>query len=81
MTDVELTRKFTPQQYVQATESWQWLGLADKAPLFTSPFGDVFFQATDGIWWLDTIEGALTRRWRTADELRAELTTPEGQDQ
>lgn len=78
---VQLTRRFRPEQYAQATESWRWLDLADKAPLFTSPFGDVFFQGADGFWWLDTLEGALTRPWRTADELRAELNTPEGQDQ
>ena len=32
----------------QATESWGWLGLAGKTPIFTSPFGDVFFRADDG---------------------------------
>jgi hypothetical protein len=39
---VQLTKTFTSGQYAQATESWQWLGLADKTPLFTSLFGDIF---------------------------------------
>jgi hypothetical protein len=81
MPGVELTRRFRPEQYAQATQSWQWLDFADKAPLFASPFGDLFFRAADGFWWLDTLEGTLTRPWRTADELRADLSTPEGQDQ
>ena len=70
---VLLTRTFTPEQYARATESWGWLDLAGKEPIFTSPFGDVFFRANDGFWWLDTLDGTLTRRWRTADELNSAL--------
>jgi hypothetical protein len=76
---VQLTRTFTPEQYAMATESWAWLGLAGKTPLFTSAFGDVFFKAADGFWWLDTVEGTLSRPWRTADELRAALNSAERQ--
>jgi hypothetical protein len=77
---VQLTKTFTREQYAKATESWGWLGLAGKTPIFTSPFGDIFFQATDGFWWLDTLEGTLTRPWRSADELNAALNSAEGQD-
>jgi len=77
---VQLTRNFTPEQYAEATESWGWLDLAGKTPIFTSPFGDIFFQAADGFWWLDTLEGTLTRPWQTADELSAALNSAEGQD-
>jgi hypothetical protein len=42
-------------------ESWGWIGIGDKSPAFTSPFGDVFFRSSDGFWWLDTLEGTRTR--------------------
>jgi hypothetical protein len=75
-----MTRAFDATQITRALESWAWIGLGGKVPLFVSPFGDVFFRADDGIWWLDTLEGALTRPWITAEELNADLATPEGQD-
>jgi hypothetical protein len=40
----------------------------------------VFFRAADGFWYLDTVEATITRRWATADELKATLNTREGQD-
>jgi hypothetical protein len=77
---VQLTRIFTPDQYAKATEPWAWLGLAGKTPIFASAFGDIFFTAADGFWFLDTVEGTLTRPWRTADELNAALNSADGQD-
>jgi hypothetical protein len=77
---VELIRNFSPEQFARALESWSWIGIGDKTPVFTSPFGDVFFRSMDGFWWLDTLEATLTRQWANADELRAALNTPEGQD-
>ena len=65
---MDLTRTFTQEQYAAALESWEWIGLDGKTPVFTSAFGDVFFRAADGFWWLDTLEGTLTgdsRRPRT----------------
>jgi hypothetical protein len=78
---VKLTRTFSAEQYAMAMQSWQWLDLGGKTPLFTSPFGDIFFRASDGFWWLDTLEGSLTRPWPTAEQTQAELNTPHGQDQ
>lgn len=78
---MDLTRRFTEHQYAAALESWQWIGLDGKTPQFTSAFGDVFFCAADGIWWLDTLEGTLTLRWHALGDLQAELNTAEGQDQ
>lgn len=78
---MDLTRTFTDTQYAHALESWIFLDLEGKVPLFTSPFGDVFFQAADGFWWLDTLEGTLTHRWSSAQELERELNTEDGQDQ
>ena len=77
---MDLTRSFSADQFGRALESWDRAGIQDKRPLFTSPFGDVFFQAPDGFWFLDLLEGTLTRPWPDADALQAELNTPEGQD-
>jgi Domain of unknown function (DUF1851) len=77
---VDLTRNFSPEQFTRALESWDRVGIGDKSPMFTSPFGDVFFQARDGLWWLDTLEAMLTREWATAEEMSAALNTAGGQD-
>jgi hypothetical protein len=77
---VDLTRSFSADQFTRALEPWDWAGIGGKQPLFTSPFGDVFFQAQDGLWFLDLLEGTLTMPWPDADALQAELNTAEGQD-
>ena len=77
---VDLIRRFTPDQFDRALESWHWIGIGDKSPLFTSPFGDVFLRADDGFWWLDTLEATLTREWASAEDLTTALNTSEGQD-
>lgn len=78
---MELTRSFTPEQFAQGLKAWQWVGIGTKIPLFTSPFGDVFFRADDGFWWLDTLQGSLARVWANADALKADLATASGRDQ
>jgi hypothetical protein len=75
-----LTRSFAAEQFARGLESWQWISIGSKVPLFASPFGDVFFRADDGIWWLDTLEGTLTRNWANAEALEADLATASGQD-
>ena len=77
---MELTRSFSADQFARALESWDWADIQGKQPLFTSPFGDVFFQAQDGFWFLDQLEGTLTMPWPDADALQADLNTAEGQD-
>ena len=77
---MELTRSFTAGQFARALESWDWADIQNKQPVFTSPFGDVFFKAQDGFWFLDLLEGMLTRLWSDADALQAELNTAAGQD-
>jgi len=78
--EFQATRQFPEVSYQQALESWTFVDLAVKEPLFTSPFRDVFFKASDGFWWLDIVEGSLSRQCESADALRAELATQEGQD-
>jgi hypothetical protein len=77
---MELIRTFTPEVWASALEDWAWIGLEGMAPLCASPFGDAFLQAADGIWWLDTLEGRLSRAFGSVDALRAAVATPEGQD-
>jgi hypothetical protein len=77
---MELTRTFTTDQYERALESWQWLDLAGKEPVFATPFGDVVLRAADGFWWLDALGGELSRPWESIEAMRAELNTPEGQE-
>jgi hypothetical protein len=77
---VELTRRFTAEQFESGLGSWEWLGLDGRTPVFASPFGDVFFESGDGIWLLDTIEGSLSCRWPDPAALEADLRTDDGQD-
>jgi hypothetical protein len=78
---VQLTLTFTQEQYARALESWMWIGLDGKIPRFTSMFGDVFFEADDGWWFLNSLDGTLERRWSTLDELKAVLATEDGADE
>ncbi|GAA3763534.1 hypothetical protein GCM10022225_56810 [Plantactinospora mayteni] len=76
---MNLIREFSPEQYASALDAWEWADIADKVPLFASPFGDVFLRSDDGCWFLSILHGTLTRCWDDVEELRAELDTPEGQ--
>lgn len=78
--EVELVRRFTPEQYRYALQTWAWIGVEGLAPVFTSPFGDVFFIGGDGVWYLDVFWGKITREWESLDECDAELQTAAGQD-
>lgn len=63
-----------------ALEAWSWIGIAEKRPILITAFADVFFDSTDGVWFLDTLEGKLKRVCGTRDELEAILATNEGKD-
>lgn len=79
---MDLIRHFDVDTFARGLADWAWL-LAERQirPIAASLFGDVFFQADDGVWFLDSLEGTLTLQWATAQELQAALNTPEGQDQ
>ncbi|MEU8120569.1 suppressor of fused domain protein [Spirillospora sp. NPDC049024] len=77
---MDLIREFSPEQYADALDAWEWTGLEGKVPLFASPFGDVFLGSDDGCWFLSVVDGTLTRCWNGIEALRAELDTPEGRD-
>jgi hypothetical protein len=78
---MELLRRFNAETFAQALGDWAWL-LADRPlrPIAASIFGDVFLQAADGVWYLDSLEGTLSLEWPDARTLQAALNTPEGQD-
>jgi hypothetical protein len=78
---MEPIRQFPPELISDALESWSFLDVGNKEPLFASPFGDLFFKAGDGFWFLDAIGGNLSRRWSTEQELSASLNSGEGQDE
>jgi hypothetical protein len=77
-----LTKQFTEQQYAKALSSWTWLdGLDRLTPGFASLFGDLFLLGEKGAWWfLDTLEGTLSREWTHRDDLVAALGAEAGQD-
>ena len=78
---MDLVRRFTPDLVDRALAEWQWLpDLVGKQPMATSAFGDVFLRANDGVWFLDTVEGTLTREWDSPEALQAQLNTADGQD-
>jgi hypothetical protein len=76
---MEAIRRFSEKQYSDGLESWSFVKLKRKVPLFTSPFGDVFFKARDGIWFLDTVGGSLKLICKTEADLLSLLSTATGQ--
>ncbi|MDI1463842.1 DUF1851 domain-containing protein [Catellatospora sp. KI3] len=78
---MQLTKTFTEEQFARALESWAWLDLAGRKPVFTSLFGDVFLVGTDGVSYLDVIEGKLLAGiWPDGAALEAMLNTEAGED-
>lgn len=78
---VLLTKTFRPDQYERALEAWDWLGLGRREPVLCSLFGDVFFAANDGYWFLDSTDSTFTNRWSDRAALQRDLNTEDGQDQ
>jgi len=78
---VHLTKTFPVDAFREALESWSWLPLAGKVPVLATAFGDVILQDADGYWFLDAAGGKLDKIASNSDELRAALSSPEGQDQ
>lgn len=78
---MQLIRRFASAAFAVALESWAWLpDLQGKLPRFASAFGDVFLQSEDGFWFLDTVDGTLTRRWTDGSALQAAINDPATRD-
>ena len=69
-----------PKVIADALEAWSWIGIAGKQPVLITAFADVFFESSDGFWFLDTLEGKLKRVCQTKDELDRILATEVGKD-
>jgi len=80
---VEPIRRFDPQSYSDALESWGWLADLDgMSPTFANAFGDLFVQAPDGSFsFLSTLDGTLEHLWPDAAALQAAINTREAQDE
>lgn len=63
-----------------ALEAWDWIDFSGKTPFITTAFGDVFFESEDGVYFLDSIEGALEKVAESKVELQSILNTADGQD-
>lgn len=72
----------TPEaaELARGLEAWQWIGLEDKTPVAVTAFGDVFFVAITGIWFLDKLEGNLTRICGSREELTTILQSDAGKN-
>jgi len=64
----------------RALESWDWLPIQSKVPFSITAFGDVFLESSEGIWFLDSLEGTLTKVAETREELQSILSSEEMQD-
>jgi len=70
----------SPEDIVRALESWHWLPISGKSVLRVTAFGDFFLQDQDGIWFLDTLEGKVSKICDSEVDLNVLLGTEEGQD-
>ena len=76
---MELVRTVASDVLARHLADWMWLPeLEGLAPFAVTAFGDVFLSSDDGVWFLDTIEGRVERKWDDHDALRAELETENG---
>ncbi len=80
MSVMRLTKGFEPEAFGSALESWGWIGVGAKVPVLASLFGDVILQDATGYWYLDTLEGSLSRTWATQGAIQSALASEEGQD-
>lgn len=62
-------------------ESWEWVGVSGLTPILVSCFGDIFFESSTGIQFLDTIEGIIRPVCSARDALDELLSTEEAQDE
>lgn len=76
-----MIRRFDAETFARGLADWEWLlGGRDLRPIASSMFGDVFLQGSDGVWFLDSLEGTLDLQWPDVQALQAVLNTTEGQD-
>lgn len=75
-----LTIQPSDEALLGGLESWGWIGLEGLRPLLVTATGDVFFEASDAIVFLDTIEGDLLVAAADMTGLATVLSEPDGRD-
>lgn len=70
----------SPEDIARALESWGWLPIQSKKPVLVTAFGDIFLESSEGIWFLDTLEGNLVRVGDTIADLKNLLATEEAEN-
>lgn len=79
---MDLIRRVPSDELTRHLADWDWLpGLDALEPFAVTAFGDVLLTGPDGVWFLDTLEGKLSREWDSLDAAQAALATEEGRDQ
>lgn len=75
----EYLRTTLPHEALRlALRSWAWLGVDGLVPRVSTMFGDLILEGQGGWWFLSTVDGALTRPWRTQQDCEATLATEDG---
>lgn len=69
-----------PVKLAQSLQAGKWIGLDGMSPILTTAFACDFFRADNGILFLDTLDGTLSRVCGTEAELTALLATEDGKD-
>ncbi|WP_315836607.1 hypothetical protein [Bradyrhizobium prioriisuperbiae] len=64
----------SPEQIAQALATVNWIDLRDKTVVLISSFGDVFFEARDGIHLLSTVDGSWQKFAHNRTEFRRRLS-------
>jgi hypothetical protein len=72
--------KPSPEDIARALESWGWLPIQSKEPVLVTAFGDIFLESSEGIWFLDTLEGNLVRVCNSMADLKKLLATEEAEN-
>ena len=79
---MELIRRVPSDVLAGYLADWDWLSdLEGLVPFAVTAFGDVLLTGPDGVWFLDTLEGGVSRKWADLDAAQASLATEEGASQ
>ena len=68
------------QEIIDGLEPWDWIDFEGKNPIAVTAFGDIFFDSSQGIFFLDTVSGQLDYVCQTKSDLEQLLNTRDGQD-
>ncbi len=61
-----------------ALDAWKWVGLGERKPILVTAFADIFLTSSEGISFLDTIDGKVKPVCSSREELEQILETGDG---